>query len=164
MSSFEGVGRGSGQSDSASVVAMESFLKVSLIILYDSARRFLLQHRTEDAPRLAGFWAFFGGSIDDGEDAERAVYREALEELGYHLKNPKLVFQQRFSVDGQVGFMNVFVEHFTEDKSLLELREGQGWGWFSQREMAPLRMVDHDRVVIAEIESWLDEEDGKGSE
>ena len=98
----------------------------------------------------------FGGGVKWGENAEQTVYREAREELGYHLENPQLVFQQYFKIEKQNGFMNVFVEEFKGDKSHLELREGQDWGWFSQQGTIPLRMVDHDRVVIAEVEKWLD--------
>ena len=134
---------------------MDYFLNVSLIILYDSNKRYLLQHRTEDAPRLPGYWAFFGGGIKKGEDAEQAVYRETFEELNYCLTNPKLIFQQNFEIGKQFGFMNVFIESFIGNKTILRLQEGQDLGWFNVKETLQLKMVHHDRVVISVVENLL---------
>ena len=60
---------------------------LALILLYDEQKRILLQHRSEDAPALPGYWAFFGGAIEKVESPEQSVRREAKEELGYELKN-----------------------------------------------------------------------------
>lgn len=70
---------------------------VSIIILYDKDKKVLLQHRSDEAKRLPGYWAFFGGGIEAGETPEQAVKRETLEELDYVLDNPKLIWKQNFS-------------------------------------------------------------------
>ena len=58
-----------------------SVKEVSVLILYNTDGRLLLQHRTKDAPTFPDYWAFFGGGIEECESAEEAVRRESLEEL-----------------------------------------------------------------------------------
>lgn len=135
----------------SSRVGRGEFLNVALIVLYDDQRRVLLQHRTKDAERLPGYWAFFGGGIKKGETPEMAVRREALEEIAYAPPNPALVMEQDFVLPNAEGHMFVFIDHYPGDKSLLKLHEGQGWGWFARNDMAGLKMIDHDRRVVSEI-------------
>ena len=68
---------------------------VSLLILYTLTGHILLQHRTDDALRLPGYWAFFGGGIEQGENATEALKREIREELSYLVQNPKFVLAQK---------------------------------------------------------------------
>jgi transketolase len=129
---------------------------VALIVLYDRERRLLLQHRTENAPVLPGYWAFFGGGIKEGETPEDAVRREAVEELNYKLKAPLFFIKQYFKTDTNEGCMYVYIEAFNEDKSFLTLQEGQGWGWYHESETDSLKMINHDRKVIKLINQYLD--------
>ena len=128
-----------------------NFLNVSLIVLYDSDKKLLLQHRTPDAPTLPGCWGFFGGRIDDGELPEEAVCREAREELNCELKSPVLFLEQNFTIDDKKGYMYVFIHSFYGDKSVLELREGQGWGWYRATEINCLNMIEHNREMVKKI-------------
>lgn len=135
---------------------MATELQVALIVLYDSDGRFLLQHRTEDAERLPGHWAFFGGGIKKGETPEDAVRRETLEELNYKLKTPQRVIEKDFQLGNVKGHMYVYVEAFEGDKSTLKLQEGQGWGWYKGCEIGGLKMIEHDRQVIESIVHYLE--------
>jgi 8-oxo-dGTP pyrophosphatase MutT (NUDIX family) len=121
---------------------------VALLLLCDREGRFLLQHRTADAPVMPGYWAFFGGQIDAGETPAAALRREALEELDYEPRRPALAAEVAFVEGDHVGTLFVFVEEFPGDKSRLELREGQGWGWFTVAETAGLKMVERDRRIV----------------
>ena len=80
--------------------------KVSLFTLFNNRNSFLLQHRTQDAPRLPNMWAFFGGGVERKETPLQAVYREAWEEINYRLKDPKLVLERDCVVDG--SFLRIF--------------------------------------------------------
>jgi len=119
----------------------------SLILLFDDKKRVLLQHRTEDAPRLPGYWAFFGGGIEAEEIPKTAVKRETYEELEYQLFNPKLVMEQKFKSAGISGIKYVFMERYDSDKKLF-LKEGQGKDWFSLDEAVHLKMTDDDKEVL----------------
>ncbi|MDO9399084.1 MAG: NUDIX domain-containing protein [bacterium] len=120
---------------------------VAIIILYDQDKKILLQHRAEDAKRLPGYWAFFGGGIETGETPEQAVKRETLEELDYTLENPKLIMKQNFFWKDETNEKHVFMEEYDPSKKMI-LGEGQNLGWFHLSEITELKIVDHDIEVL----------------
>ncbi len=122
--------------------------RVALLLLYDERRRILLQHRTRDARLLPGHWAFFGGGFRKGEELRQALAREIFEEIRYIVREPVLVHEQDFRENGTVGHLYVFVEALAAAKEDLELREGQGWGWFLQKETGRLKMAGRDRKIF----------------
>jgi len=128
---------------------------VSVLILYTLTGHILLQHRTEDALRLPGYWAFFGGGIEQGENPTEALKREILEELSHLVQNPKFLLAQTFSEEGN-DYDNtkyVFVEEYQGQS--LQLGEGQAMGWFLPDETHALKMVDHDRFVVQQVRDYL---------
>ncbi len=127
---------------------------VSLIILYDTEKNILLQHRDTNIQFAPDHWAFFGGGIDAGETPEQALAREAYEELRYHVRNPTLVIAQQYQNFGRTGIKYVHAEECL-DKTCLELHEGQGWGWFSVKETQHLKMTDTDRAVLGVLDRFL---------
>ena len=131
-------------------------LHVAIVLLVDHQNRFLLQHRTKDAPTAPDFWAFFGGGIRPHETPIEAANREAWEELNCRMQHPELVHERDFALVDAVGHMHVFVERFTGDRNQLQLREGQGWGWYRLAETKELKMLDHDREVLKLVQSWLE--------
>jgi mutator protein MutT len=93
---------------------------VAVLILCDDESKILLQHRT-NIPRLL---AFFGGGIEPGETAERAVKRESLEEIGYELRARRLFLAQEFSYRGSEHTKHVFVEQYNGATPHFERRTG----------------------------------------
>ncbi len=130
-------------------------INVSLIIPYDRAGRFLLQHRSRDAAYLPGYWAFFGGKCEAGEDARQAVVREAQEELELRLARPALVLQKQFRTPRACGTIYVFTRRLVGASAGLVQHEGQGMGWFGLSETKKLRMVSRDRVILNRLTRYL---------
>ena len=128
--------------------------EVSNIILYDSDKKVLLQKRTLDTAVLPGYWAFFGGSIEDNESPREAAIREAYEELNFNAKNPKLIIRFKIKLLGKELIDHVFIELCT-DKSSLKLNEGQDWGWYAIDETKKLKMIPHDRKVLEKIDKII---------
>lgn len=118
---------------------------VSVLILYNKERKMLLQHRTEDAPRLPGYWGFFGGGLEPGEKQKDALYREIKEELSYVPKSPKLVRTQNVSIG--LGKKYIYIEECDESQKLV-LGEGQGMAWVTADEAIKLKMINHDKEAI----------------
>ena len=126
---------------------------VSVFILYTLTGHILLQHRTDDALRLPGYWAFFGGGIEQGENPTEALKREIREELSYLVQNPKFLLAQKVRDEENDNTKYVFVEQY-QDQSL-QLGEGQAMGWFLPDETHGLKMVDHDRFVVEQVRDYL---------
>jgi len=128
----------------------------SLILLYDSKKKVLLQHKTKDAKALPDCWAFFGGGMEEGESPEEAVKREADEELEYDLIDPKLVLTQEFDDPyyGK-GIKYIFIEEYDPKKKLI-LHEGKEFGWFRIKDTKALNIIHHDREALQKIKDKLD--------
>ena len=126
---------------------------VSVLILYSSSGHILLQHRTDDAFRLPGYWAFFGGGIEQGENPTEALKREIQEELSYQVQGPKFLLAQKVRDDENDNTKYVFVEQYQDQP--LQLGEGQAMGWFSPDETHGLKMIDHDRFVVEQVRDYL---------
>ena len=128
---------------------------VSVLILYTLTGHILLQHRTDDALRLPGYWAFFGGGIEQGENPTEALKREIQEELSYLVQNPEFFLAQKVR-DEENDYDNrkyVFVEEYQGQS--LQLGEGQAMGWFLPDETHALKMADHDRFVVQQVRDYL---------
>jgi 8-oxo-dGTP diphosphatase len=126
---------------------------VSVIILYTSSGHILLQHRTDDAFRLPGYWAFFGGGIEEGENPTEALKREIREELSYEVQKPKFLLAQKVRDGEDDNTKYVFVEQYHDQ--LLQLGEGQAMGWFLPDQTHALKMIDHDRFVVEQVRDYL---------
>ncbi len=120
---------------------------VAIIILYDIEKKILLQHRSETALRNPGYWAFFGGGIEENETPIDTVMRETYEELRYKLNKPKLVLTQK-PVNARV--MYVFMEQY-DGLQKLELHEGQDMRWISLPYPKELKISEHDQEVLEYI-------------
>ena len=125
---------------------------VALLILFNSKKEILLQHRDDTAKALPGYWAFFGRGIKKGETPEQALRRESFEELCIKVKNPKIVAEQEFSGKHRYGKKYVFMEEIndSEIKRLVQ-KEGQGMGWYSIDDAKKLKICGHDLKVLEDI-------------
>jgi len=126
---------------------------VSLFILFTSSGHILLQHRTDDAFRLPGYWAFFGGGIEQGENPTEALRREIREELSYEVQGPKFFLAQKVRDEENDITKYVFVEQYQDQP--LQLGEAQAMGWFSPEETHGLKMIDHDHLVVEQVRDYL---------
>lgn len=135
---------------------------VALFILFTAEGKILLQHGSNDAPRLPNYWAIFGGGVEEGESPTRALKREILEELSYHVQRPCFLMAQTFRDEKAENTKYVFIEKYQDQP--LQLGEGQAMGWFSPDETHGLKMIDHDRVVVEQIRNYLDQLSERGTQ
>lgn len=120
---------------------------IAALLLVDGSGRILLQLRTKDAPFFPGWWGFFGGGVETGETPREALRREAEEELAYRVRAPLLALSMPYQHQHARGILHVFLEPY-DPSQLLELREGQGMGWFFPREVEKLHITPHDLAAL----------------
>lgn len=131
--------------------------RVALMLPMNKEKKVLLQHRTEDAVIKPGYWAFFGGHIEEGEDAEDAARREFQEELGIMVRSPKFLKHDvtHEPISGKEERVERFFYTTTLDREPADLRkqqkEGDDLGFFSREEFAGLYMSLNDREILYEI-------------
>ena len=68
--------------------------RIAVVFLVDPRGHVLLQHRDENAPRAANQWGMVGGHVEPGEDYDRAMRREILEETGIEITADELALWQ----------------------------------------------------------------------
>ncbi len=112
--------------------------EVAVAILYQG-NQFLLQLR-DDIPTIIypGHWAFCGGHLDPGEDADTAVRRELQEEIG-HIPLSLELYQRTIgpTQDNKRILRNFYHGPLTVPVASLEINEGQ--------ELALCSITDIDR-------------------
>ncbi len=120
---------------------------VSVILLFDSEGKVLLQQRGLDAKRAPGKWGFFGGGIEEGETEYDAILRECIEETNYKLSNPKFLHSE--CING-VDTLYIFSEKY-DNKQEIVLGEGQDFAWFKICDVKNLDMISHDKGILLEM-------------
>jgi 8-oxo-dGTP diphosphatase len=104
-------------------------------ILFNLERQVLLQQR-DNKPELpyAGYWALFGGRIEDGEQPEIALRRELIEEI--ELSDIQLRFwkaYERFHPEKQAVVMQyIYIGKITLSVDDIVLHEGQAARYFDE--------------------------------
>lgn len=140
--------------------------ETSLFTLSDAEGRILLQHRTDDAPVLAGMWGFFGGGVEGVETPEQALQREAREELEIELPTMDKVgvfVREAIRAGREPITCHLFLGSFGALETDLERlrasqREGQDLGLFTFPEIDRLPHTPRDHVLFRALASRLGRE------
>jgi 8-oxo-dGTP diphosphatase len=136
-------------------------VQVAIAILYQEDK-FLMQLR-DNIPTILypGYWALFGGHIEEGETPDIAVKREILEEIGYDFANfcgfgcywDDKVIRHVFHAPLLVG-LDQLVLNEGWDMGLLtpqDIREGECYS-HNADQVRPLGPM-HQRIMLDFIES-----------
>ena len=130
--------------------------KVAIFVLRDESGKILLQHKDAGAPRLANYWAFFGGGIEKDETPEQAVKREAKEELQIDLTEYKFFKKYTYTPDElvknavEIYMFTASLEWPVEQLKKQQL-EGDNLGLFTFEETKKLKIWEKDRKVIEDL-------------
>lgn len=126
----------------------------SALVATDPAGRFLLQHRTDDAPTWPGYWGLFGGGEEPGETARETLLREIREELDMDVG--KAVEAGQLIAEGfPVGAFVLSVFHLSLDllkadpwRLLNAMTEGQNLGFYFIEQIRSMAVVPCDLVAM----------------
>ena len=122
-------------------------------ILYNKKNKVLLQHRTFDAPTEPDYWGLFGGRIEKNETPEKALKREAREELGIDLKKPKL-FKTYIKEDEwgkQKRYVFIGLLEYPVEKLKQQQKEGIDVDLFSLDELKKIKITKSNLELLEEI-------------
>jgi|SaaInlStandDraft_3_1057020.scaffolds.fasta_scaffold14354_3 8-oxo-dGTP pyrophosphatase MutT (NUDIX family) len=119
----------------------------NLIALCDN--KILLLKRAR--PNSAEFrkWGLVGGGIEEGEDSEKAVHREVMEEIGCEIKWLKLFKEYKgFFKEKKVHAMY----YFGEVQGTIKLNdEHSEYVWFSFEEIKDLDVAFNQKEILMEF-------------
>ncbi len=110
-------------------------VEVAIAILHQESQ-FLLQLR-DDNPAIIypGYWAFCGGHLEPGEDADTAIRRELMEEIA-HVPDVLALFERATTVGpDKTVIRNFYHAALTVPLSSLAVNEGQELGLASLEEI-----------------------------
>ena len=119
------------------------------LLRVDPAR--VLASRRTGPPRLAGYWEFPGGKVEDGESDEQALLRELREELGCEAE-----IGERLGPDlliGRTAVLRVYVARLTAgEPQLLDHDEHR---WLTADELDDVPWIPVDAPLLAPLRAQL---------
>ncbi len=126
---------------------------VAAIIQRDDGK-YLLQKR-DDRPDIwyPGHWGCFGGAIDEGESAERALQRELQEELALDISEARHFMTIAFDMAplGQGNYQRIYytLKVSPREEEAITLGEGSAFGAFDADAMLnDLRVTPYDAFSL----------------
>lgn len=111
----------------------------------------VLASRRTGPPRLAGFWEFPGGKVDDGETDQEALRRELREELGCDA-----VIGPRLGEDlliGQTAVLRVYLAELVSGEPALIDHDAHRW--LTVDELDDVPWIPVDAPLVAELRQLL---------
>jgi len=123
---------------------------VGAALLRDDPARVLASRRT-GPPRLAGYWEFPGGKVEDGESDEQALVRELREELGCEAEiggrlGPDLLI-------GRTAVLRVYVARLTAGEP--QLVDHDAHRWLTADELDDVPWIPVDAPLLAPLRAQL---------
>ena len=115
-----------------------------------------LQKREKDRKVLPGYFAFFGGKLEEGESPEQGLEREIQEELCFTPQGYQFLNQYPFS--DWTG--NVYILQVDDSfESKIKVMEGEYGKFFSEQEVLHEPMIiQHDRDILKDLYQRLKKE------
>lgn len=120
--------------------------KVATFILYDKqSGKFLFQEKSDYKGVNGGKLALFGGGLEGKETYLSGVKREAMEELGYVLKKPKLFYKEKNTIEDVHYKANIYVAEYDRTQKLKPDFETKKLWWLTIPEVLKFKMSEHRR-------------------
>jgi 8-oxo-dGTP diphosphatase len=114
--------------------------------------RFLLGHRSAARTYYANVWDLFGGHVEAGEDAERALRRELVEELGIVALAPEplALIPEPDPAQHGPGEFHVFLVTQWRGEPVLKGEEHDAIAWFTLEQASALELSDAGILALLE--------------
>ena len=127
-----------------------STILTNLCLIEDtSTNKVVLQYRSPERYKKWSGYAFPGGHIEEGESIVESVIREAYEETGLTIANPKLVAVKDWEPD-EGGRYIVFCYKATEFTGQLRSSEEGEVSWVEKKQLEKLDL-SYDMLPLLEV-------------
>ena len=133
----------------------KQILSAAYIILFDSDKKVLLQHRNNDAETSPGFWGLFGGYVEEKETPLSAVKRECYEELKYKLNRPILAYEEEMIWRGEKAKNIFYIERYDNEQKLVLNYESQGMKWIRINDIKKMKAKPYVINALMKIKSKI---------
>lgn len=128
------------------------YIDVSVAVI-EQDRKFLVAKLAPQKP-YAGKWEFPGGKIQSGENAEQAVRREIMEELGIEIEIirslPPLDYDYH-RPDGKLFRLHSFLCRIGEGP--LKMEEHEELRWVTLKELSKMDLLESDKSLLTNLNS-----------
>lgn len=114
--------------------------------------KFLMQHRTDNAPRYPGAWCFPGETREGDESPLNTVIRGIDEEYGLKVTPDDCTQLLAYTHDGQEDEV-YYVQLGLEQQPVM--REGKAMAWMSLAEIAEIELGFGQEVIVSRIADML---------
>ena len=117
---------------------------------------YLMMHRVKKEHDInKDKWIGIGGGFKEDESPEDCVRREALEETGLFLKDPKLLSVVTFVIEGGECEQMFLFKSFDFEGTLTDCDEGT-LEWIPKERLYGLDLWEGDRIFLKKIENGCD--------
>lgn len=119
-------------------------------IIRNKDNKYLITQRLPDA-KYGGYWEFPGGTVEDGEIAEKALVRELKEEL-----NVNIVVNDLFWHESYKGKTKIIDIHFINcilrpENQTIEKIEVADYRWVHADELTQYKFPEADEALIRHL-------------
>ncbi|WP_022851047.1 (deoxy)nucleoside triphosphate pyrophosphohydrolase [Limisalsivibrio acetivorans] len=125
---------------------------VSAAVILRDGKIFLA--RRGPTQRLAGFWEFPGGKVEQGETSESALKREIREEFGINIEVKDYVGENIHDYDGWTVNLRAYICRWVD--GWLVPKEHDETAWVSLNELHEYRLAPADIYFIEQLGRFLE--------
>ncbi len=129
---------------------MRPMLEVVAGIIWKDGR-YLAVERPEGS-RMAGWWEFPGGKIEQGESRDQALVRELEEELGIRCR--EFEFWRDIVHEYETFSVHLHFFHITDFTEKLTPMEGQRMEWVRPGQPGSLKFLPADVAIVEALKAY----------
>lgn len=121
---------------------------IGVILINEEGKVLIGKRKVHPAPK----YSIFGGGLEMGETFEETAIREAKEETGLDIKNPKVIAitnnLETFKEEGRHSISVILVTNeFSGELKVMEPRKCESWHWVDPTEL-PEPHYDASKLAI----------------
>jgi 8-oxo-dGTP diphosphatase len=116
----------------------------------------VLVARRSPSQKLAGFWEFPGGKVEENESLEDCLVREIREELGVTATAGRTLCESDFHYEH--GFFRIVAIEALVESTDFTLKDHDKIAWLPPQQLHSLSLLPADEPIVAVLEELLNDQ------